>query len=271
MIFINYFFFIVAKALPSIIIKFLSLRDLPRFSPIIIALPGVFCNTCLYSVIGSGLVIYSGLILKTYLERVINFIVNTVSYVISPFVPFIFISVSIYFISHDLFEDNFTINPSNFFGFDFKFSQDIIISSFVLPLLSKPLNRVYYSNSANTINNFNKELSKLTGGGYMSYKNVLSLGFLIELMDNYPLLLKQIENFTSNLEDNKTYTLLPVVRWIDDDKGLTQSITISESFKINKFVNINILAKNFQDAMYSANNKYSVGNFNAEFVLMYRV
>ena len=272
---IIYFFLLVAKALPllSVNVTLNLKKEIYTIYNIVVLDAGV-CIYLGYSVIGSGIARYYGFVYKSYLERLINlnfnfFILGMI------WAPVLFLLLAYLFdLYHVFYYDIF--NPCLFISFDLNsyFSQDIIISYFFVPLFShirRPLNRFNYSKSANTINKFNKDLTKLTGGGYMSYKNVLSLGFLIELIDNYPLLLKKIENFTSNLEDNKTYTLLPVVRWIDDDTGFTQSITISDSFKINKFVNINILAKNFQDAMNSANNKYSVGNFNAEFVLMYRV
>jgi len=272
---IIYFFLLVAKALPllSVNVTLNLKKEIYTIYNIVVLDAGV-CIYLGYSVIGSGIARYYGFVYKSYLERLINLNFNffILGMIWAPVL--VLLLAYLFDLYHFFYYDIF--NPFLFLSFDLNsyFSQDIIISYFFVPLFShirRPLNRFNYSKSANTINKFNKDLTKLTGGGYMSYNNVLSLGFLIELIDNYPLLLKKIENFTSNLEDNKTYTLLPVVRWIDDDTGFTQSITISDSFKINKFVNINILAKNFQDAMYSANNKYSVGNFNAEFVLMYRV
>ena len=74
------------------------------------------------------------------------------------------------------------------------------------------LNRFNYSNSAISKPNLNTELRKVIGGGFLSYKNVVSLGYLNELLDNNSLFLNNLFNYLSNLENNKTYTLLPVIR-----------------------------------------------------------
>jgi len=116
-------------------------------------------------------------------------------------------------------------------GFDFIFylSHDILYINMALlipctPFLSPSSRLSLNLNHALTVNyskNYNSEISnpklnkdlyKIIGGGFMSYKNVDTLGNLNELLDNYPLLNKNIENYLANLEDNKTYTLLPVVR-----------------------------------------------------------
>jgi len=133
------------------------------------------------------------------------------------------------------------------------------------------VNSSNYSNSAISKYKLNKELTKFIGGGYMSYKNVVTLGYLIELIDNKPLFVNKLINYLANLDDNKTYTLLPVIRWIDEDTGLTQSISITESIKLTKFVDIDLIYEKINDYIIKAMYRYQVNNSNIELVLMNRV
>jgi len=133
------------------------------------------------------------------------------------------------------------------------------------------VNSSNYSNSAISNTKLNNDLYKFIGGGYMSYKNVVTLGYLIELIDNKPLFVNKLINYLANLDDNKTYTLLPVIRWIDEDTGLTQSISITESIKLTKFVDIDLIYEKINDYIIKAMYRYQVNNSNIELVLMNRV
>jgi len=133
---------------------------------------------------------------------------------------------------------------------------------------TKTVNYELDSNFENS--SMNNDLSKIIGGGYLSYKNIESIGFVIDLLDNKPDLIKKLDKYLDILDINKTYTVLPVIRWINDDTGLSNSITVYESLKINKFVNKNLLAEKFSDAMRKALYRYNVIQNNSEFILMYR-
>ena len=117
----------------------------------------------------------------------------------------------------------------------------------------------------------NKDLKNMIGSGYYAYKNIFSLGYLIELIDNKTLFVNKLRIYLENLDDNKTYSLLPVIRWIDHDSGVSRSITINDSIKITKLVDINILLENLYNSMIKSLYKYDVNNSNSEFVLMNRV
>jgi len=126
-------------------------------------------------------------------------------------------------------------------------------------------------NSLNDNSKLNKDLRKIIGGGYTSYKNIISIGYINELLNNKQLLINRISNYLDSLETDNTYTLLPVIRWINDDTGLSNSITVSESLKINKFVDNLLLAKKIADAMRKAFFRYKVNQSNSELILMNRV
>jgi len=126
-------------------------------------------------------------------------------------------------------------------------------------------------NSLNDNSKLNKDLRKIIGGGYTSYKNIISIGYINELLNNNQLLINRISNYLDSLETDNTYTLLPVIRWINDDTGLSNSITVSESLKINKFVDNLLLAKKIADAMRKAFFRYNVNQSNSELILMNRV
>jgi len=189
--------------------------------------------------------------------------------------------------------EKLAFNPINYFDFDLlKFiPEDLDIFNSALLFNFLPLNSIvrdyncynlYWRRkfSINHVNldihenynqKMNKDLSKFIGGGYTSYKNVNSLGFLIELLENKNIFVNNLTNYLENLEDNKTYTLLPVVRWIDDVTGLTRSISISESFKVTKFVDIDLIYEKLNDYIIKALYRYDLINSNIELVLMNRV
>jgi len=144
----------------------------------------------------------------------------------------------------------------------YKFSNYLLRPSFYVN---------YSSNIDNNNNNLDKDLTKIIGGGYTSYKNVLALGYLIELLNNKPLLIKKLSNYISNLENDKTFTLLPIIRWINEDTGLSNSITVSESIKISKLVDKELLADKISDSMRKSLYRYKVNQSNSELILMYRV
>jgi len=128
--------------------------------------------------------------------------------------------------------DNFTINPYNYLGFEIVSDVTAHFDIFIYPvcLFIFPVklvnNDLMYSKvklfstvSDNSEINYkedkmklNKDLRKIIGGGYTSYKNVSSLGFVIDLLENRPIMLNNLLNYLSNLDINKTYTLLPVIR-----------------------------------------------------------
>jgi len=290
MIFIFNFRFLVAMALP-LFIYFTDQSDLLVFS-LIILYPAVDF-TVFYSAIGSGIIIYIGL--RYSIKRFINLLVNGFFCTFICFYSFLVLFISGYLMTifNLYYLVNFIINPGNYLGSDvFHFvthDLDNLYCAFLL-IHVKPrliINDVYnfniklissYSNPShfNSINEtsnpiLNKDLSKIIGGGYLSYKNIDSIGFINDLLENKKLLIKKISNYLATLEIDKTYTILPVIRWINDDTGLSNSITVSESLKINKLVDKELLANIFYKDMLKSAYKYNVINNNSEFMLMNRV
>jgi hypothetical protein len=80
--------------------------------------------------------------------------------------------------------------------------------------------------------NADKIKRHLFGTGYKSYTNILNLGNIEELIGNDSGLLKdQIKIFLDKLENNKTYSVLSVVRW-SDSSGVSSGVTTNDSIKI---------------------------------------
>ena len=129
------------------------------------------------------------------------------------------------------------------------------------------------SNDFSDISNkiLKKDLKNMIGSGYFAYKNIFSVGYLIELIDNKTFFMNKLRLYLENFDDQKTYSVLPVIRWIDDISGVSRSITINESMKITKFVDINILLENLSDSIINSMYRYEVNNCNSELVLMNRV
>ena len=261
---------------------------------LIISVPGVFF-TFYIQTIGSWLGIYIGLFFNSFRDRFLKFFVKWFIdiWIIFPylFLSFIFPYFLVFFVLY--YWEKLAFNPINYFDFDLlKFiPEDLDIFNSALLFNFLPLNSIvrdyncynlYWRRkfSINHVNldihenynqKMNKDLSKFIGGGYTSYKNVNSLGFLIELLENKNIFVNNLTNYLENLEDNKTYTLLPVVRWIDDVTGLTRSISISESFKVTKFVDIDLIYEKLNDYIIKALYRYDLINSNIELVLMNRV
>ena len=130
-------------------------------------------------------------------------------------------------------------------------------------------NSNYNSDISNKI--LKKDLKNMIGSGYFAYKNIFSVGYVIELIDNKTFFMNKLRLYLENFDDQKTYSVLPVIRWIDDISGVSRSITINESMKITKFVDINILLENLSDSIINSMYRYEVNNCNSELVLMNRV
>jgi len=129
-----------------------------------------------------------------------------------------------------------SIKPYNFFALEISYWITGHFDNFNFPLLLMifPINlmndyRVYKSSCLNMNRNFavyspildnskisnnilKKDLKKTTGTGYYAYNNVYSLGYLIELIDNKNFFVNNLRKYLENLEDNKTYSVLPVIR-----------------------------------------------------------
>jgi len=287
MIFIS-FLFLVAMALP-LLLKIVTLnlkKEIIGISPIILLDATVCIYTALDSVIGYGIGIYSGL----FLSGIRDFNLYNFSFIVlqdlSVFVVhFLLMLFNLYYL------DSFIFNPLNYLGFDlgiFVFGDlDIVTYPHYLTLLPifavNNFKNIYNLKfmSTKTVNydldskfensSMNNDLSKIIGGGYLSYKNIESIGFVNDLLDNKPIFIKKLDKYLDNLETNKTYTLLPVIRWINDDTGFSNSITVSNSLKIHKFVDKVLLAENISKSMRKSLHKYNLIQNNSEIVLMNRV
>ena len=281
------FIIIVAKALP---LKkyFTDQNDLYVFS-LINSIPAVF--SVLYSAIGSGFKLYIGL--RFSIKWFINLLLNGLFCTFISFYSLLVLFISDYFMTifNLYYLVNFIIHPDNYLGSDvfhyvihdldnfycalllFNVKPSLIIND-VFNLNMKLISSVAHNHDLNSLNDnskLNKDLRKIIGGGYTSYKNIISIGYINELLNNKQLLINRISNYLDSLETDNTYTLLPVIRWINDDTGLSNSITVSESLKINKFVDNLLLAKKIADAMRKAFFRYKVNQSNSELILMNRV
>ena len=116
-----------------------------------------------------------------------------------------------------------------------------------------------------------KGIKKVVLGGYMSYKNISSLGSLEELISDRDLLIEKLKEYLSNLDDNKVYTLLSVIRWIDDETGNSKGITTGLSLKITKNTDIKLLEKKFMLEIISNKMKYGISEYDCELLLLNRV
>ena len=275
-------------ALP-LLLKIVTLnlkKEIIGISPIILLDATVCIYTALDSVIGYGIGIYSGL----FLSGIRDFNLYNFSFIVlqdlSVFVVhFLLMLFNLYYL------DSFIFNPLNYLGFDlgiFVFGDlDIVTYPHYLTLLPifavNNFKNIYNLKfmSTKTVNydldskfensSMNNDLSKIIGGGYLSYKNIESIGFVNDLLDNKPIFIKKLDKYLDNLETNKTYTLLPVIRWINDDTGFSNSITVSNSLKIHKFVDKVLLAENISKSMRKSLHKYNLIQNNSEIVLMNRV
>jgi len=279
------FIIIVAKALP---LKkyFTDQNDLYVFS-LINSIPAVF--SVLYSAIGSGFKLYIGL--RSSIKKLVNLIVNGLfcSFIVFTLLvfnsPYLLTLFNLYFLE--------IFNPVNYLGSELYFYGDFNYFYLAIPLIciklkpfnivndiynskiklissiSKNMDLIYKQENSKT--KLNNDLRKIIHGGYLSYKNIESIGFVNDLLENKPIFIKKLENYLDNLETNKTYTLLPVIRWINDETGFSNSITVSNSLKINKFVDKVLLAENISKSMRKSLHKYNLIQNNSEIVLMNRV
>jgi len=280
------FIILVATALPLFII-FTDHTDLLVFS-LIILYPAVDF-TVFYSAIGSGIIIYIGL--RSSIKKLVNLIVNGLfcSFIVFTLLvfnsPYLLTLFNLYFLE--------IFNPVNYLGSELYFYGDFNYFYLAIPLIciklkpfnivndiynskiklissiSKNMDLIYKQENSKT--KLNNDLRKIIHGGYLSYKNIESIGFVNDLLENKPIFIKKLENYLDNLETNKTYTLLPVIRWINDETGFSNSITVSNSLKINKFVDKVLLAENISKSMRKSLHKYNLIQNNSEIVLMNRV
>lgn len=93
--------------------------------------------------------------------------------------------------------------------------------------------------------------------GYKGYRNLFLLGDLEDLIQDDDFIQKKLKMFINNLDDNKTYTMLSIIRWMNEDSGNTEGIIMGQSLKITKFVNIKLLTMKLQHEVYSAITRYN--------------
>jgi hypothetical protein len=116
-----------------------------------------------------------------------------------------------------------------------------------------------------------KELIKKLFGatGYLSYKGFIALGYVDSLLENDSLLVNNLIPFLSSLKEDKVYTVLSVIRWINEN-GETQGLTMENSTKITCKNSPVILACRLHLDLNSVFTKYTLEVSDCELVLMYR-
>jgi len=189
-----------------------------------------------YSAIGSRVQFFFGLI--SSIERLIVY-----NWLICSFICFSFLMLLLFsyycLISYhlDLGENTF-INPLNSFGLEnskllmyeavninyallFPFlpfmktnilRKENIFNSYLKLIRHNSVlpNSNYNSDISNKI--LKKDLKNMIGSGYFAYKNIFSVGYVIELIDNKTFFMNKLRLYLENFDDQKTYSVLPVIR-----------------------------------------------------------
>lgn len=218
-------------------ILLLSPKETFKFSLRVYVFSGIFFfKRFVYSAIGSRVQFFFGLI--SSIERLIFYNWLICSFICFSFLMLLLFSYYWLFSYHlDLGENTF-INPLNSFGLEnsnllmyealninyalllpigpfMKFNnlrKDNYFNSYLKLIRYSSFNHHIKDNSDIYNKILNKDLKNMIGSGYYAYKNIFSLGYLIELIDNKTLFVNKLTIYLENLDDNKTYSLLPVIR-----------------------------------------------------------
>jgi hypothetical protein len=131
------------------------------------------------------------------------------------------------------------------------------------------------NNNYTLTNNFSEnneekvtELKKMIKSGYAGYENLFELGLVDELLEESNLG-KSLSLFKNELDDDKVYTVLVVLRYFDYTKDLVRGSTIGKSLKVHKNIRLDILIDQFGERIQDASTEYSLPD-DAHIILMYR-
>jgi hypothetical protein len=97
-----------------------------------------------------------------------------------------------------------------------------------------------------------RDLKKAYGGGYLGYTKIHNFGNIsqfVELQElGYPEGLKflsiKLKGYAIEIPENVTFSILAVLRW-ESSNGNYNSLTISDSIKITRGINTDLLAEKF--------------------------
>ena len=123
-----------------------------------------------------------------------------------------------------------------------------------------------------------KDFKKAYGGGFLGYTHIYNFGNISQFTyykDNLEyetcksVLKSKLIDYISVIPETETYSVLPVLRW-EYSGGEYRSLTISESVKINKNININLLAESIIWDIKNMFNKYTLLEGDLELYIMGR-
>jgi DNA polymerase type B, organellar and viral len=106
--------------------------------------------------------------------------------------------------------------------------------------------------------------------GYKSYDLIYNMGGYDEFYDKKELN-NRLNSFLEELSSNLVYTVLPVVSWYDVDSHKNKGLSICDSFKISKGIDINDLSDYLNYRISVTKSKYGIDDCNIELMFMYRV
>ena len=123
-----------------------------------------------------------------------------------------------------------------------------------------------------------KEFKKVYGNGYLGYKHIHSFSSVANLINsddsisieaNIKSLEPKFRDYLNEIPENITYSILPVLRWQNID-GDYKSSTISESIKITRLFDCNLLAEWVVYSLQDAFLKYEIKGLEIELFMMGR-
>jgi hypothetical protein len=114
-----------------------------------------------------------------------------------------------------------------------------------------------------------KRMSKTIDQGYRGYKNIYLLGSMLELFDS-SVLTSKLDMFRSSLEEDKIYTVLLLVKYIDEESGDTGSITEGQSLKICKTSSLNVWSLKITLGLNNLIQRYGIEKGDSEVILLWR-
>jgi hypothetical protein len=114
-----------------------------------------------------------------------------------------------------------------------------------------------------------KRLLKVLGNGYRGYDDIIhSCGPINEI--DLDKLQDEVKVLLSKLDEDKSYTFLSVVRYIND-LGETTGYTTGKSYKVNKDVNLDILVGRMLIDYRIAVLKYNLSDSDGDYLIMGRI
>ena len=122
-----------------------------------------------------------------------------------------------------------------------------------------------------------KILKKAYGGGYLGYTKIHNFGNVSQFVDindlkilqNKEILITKLKEYVIEIPENVTYSVLPVLRW-ESSKGYFSSLTVSNSIKIIRNINIDLLSEKIIYDIFETLREYSLRDQDLKLFIMGR-